>query len=54
VFLFAKCVQAMGFADVGYGLYLGMTREGAMGKELELALVGVAIFYVGRLLERWA
>jgi hypothetical protein len=54
VFLFAKCLQALGFADVGYGLYLGMTRDGGLWRELELTLVGIAIFCAGRLLERRA
>jgi hypothetical protein len=50
VFFFAKTLQALGFADVGIGLYLGVV-QGDMWKELYLALGGLALFYVGRLLE---
>jgi hypothetical protein len=50
VFLLAKVLQAIGFAHVGIGLYLGLTQDD-MWKELYLALSGVAFFWVGRLLE---
>src|SRR5262249_51640170 len=44
-------LQALGFAHVGIGLYLGVVRDD-MWKELYLALSGVAFFWIGRLLER--
>jgi len=50
VFLFAKVLQAIGFADVGIGLYLGVVHDD-MWKELYLALSGVALFWLGHLLE---
>jgi hypothetical protein len=50
VFLLAKVLQAVGFAHVGLGLYLGLAYED-MWKELYLALSGVGFFWVGRLLE---
>jgi hypothetical protein len=50
VFLFAKVLQAVGFAHVGIGLYLGVTQDD-MWKELYLALSGLAFFAVGRMLE---
>jgi hypothetical protein len=50
VFLFAKVLQAFGFAHVGIGLYLGLTQDD-MWKELYLALSGLAFFWLGRLLE---
>ena len=53
MFLLAKVLQAVGFADVGYALYIGIAR-GDMWQELYLALTGVGFFYAGRLLERWA
>jgi hypothetical protein len=53
VLLFAKVLQAVGFADVGLGLYLGVAR-GDMWQELYLAVAGLGFFYAGRLLERWA
>ncbi len=50
MFVFAKLLQAVGFAHVGIGLYVGVVL-GDMWKELYLALSGTAFFYVGRLLE---
>jgi hypothetical protein len=50
VFLFAKLLQAVGFAHVGIGLYLGLAHDD-MWKELYLALSGLALFTVGRFLE---
>jgi hypothetical protein len=51
VFLFAKVLQAVGFAHVGIGLYMGVAR-GDMWTELYMSLSGIAFFGVGRLLER--
>ena len=50
MFLFGKMLQALGFAHVGIGLYLGVVRDD-MWKELWLALSGLAFFTVGRLIE---
>ena len=50
MFFLAKLLQAVGFAHVGIGLYLGLTQDD-MWKELYLALSGIAFFWVGRLLE---
>jgi hypothetical protein len=50
VFLLAKLLQAIGFAHVGIGLYLGIA-QGDMWKELYLTLSGIAFFWVGRLIE---
>ena len=52
MFYVAKLVQAIGFADVGYALLIGLTEEHGMGRELALLGVGTVIFYLGRLLER--
>ena len=54
MFYLAKLIQAFGFADVSYALFVGVTDEHGMGRELELMLIGAVIFYVGRLLERQA
>jgi predicted cobalt transporter CbtA len=50
VFLFAKLLQAIGFAHVGIGLYLGVAQND-MWRELYLGLSGLVFFAVGRLLE---
>ena len=53
MFLLAKVLQAVGFAHVGLGLYLGMVRDD-MWKELYLTLTGLGFFVIGRVLERRA
>ena len=50
MFFLAKVLQAIGFAHVGIGLYLGLSQDD-MWKELYLSLSGLAFFWVGRLLE---
>ncbi len=53
MFYFAKLLQAIGFAHVGLGLYLGIAQDD-MWKELYLTLTGLGFFVVGRLFERRA
>jgi hypothetical protein len=50
----AKVMQALGVADVGYALFVGLTETQSMGKELGLMGLGLAIFYLGRFMERRA
>lgn len=52
MFYLAKLIQAFGFADVTYALFVGFTEEHSMGRELGLMGLGAAIFSIGRLLER--
>ena len=52
MFYVAKLIQAFGFADVTYALFVGFTEEHGMGRELTLMAVGAVIFFAGRLLER--
>lgn len=54
MFFLAKVIQALGVADVGYALYVGVTEEHSMGRELFLMMLGFAIFTVGRYFERRA
>lgn len=54
MFFLAKLIQALGIADVGYALFVGVTQENGMGRELTLMSLGFLIFYFGRFLERRA
>jgi len=54
MFYVAKILQALGLADIGYALFVGMLRNSSMAEEIVLTLVGVAVFSVGRALERKA
>jgi hypothetical protein len=47
-------IQALGLADVGYALFVGVSQENGMGRELILMTLGFAIFMFGRFLERRA
>lgn len=54
MFFLGKVLEALGCADVGFALYYGMTREHGMGGELELAAIGMVVFALGYLAERWS
>jgi hypothetical protein len=51
MFYVAKVLQALGLADVAYAVYLGIAQDILMAEEIVLALVGVAVFALGRMLE---
>jgi hypothetical protein len=51
MFYLAKVLQALGCADVGYALLVGVMEERGMGKELLLLGIGVLVFSLGRYLE---
>ena len=52
MFYVAKALQALGIADVGYALYVGIVQSFSMAEEIVLTLIGVGIFALGRVLER--
>ena len=52
MFYIAKILEALGLADVGYALFVGMTRNFSMAEEIVLALIGLVVFSLGRALER--
>lgn len=54
MFYVAKVFQALGVADVGYALFVGITQRSSMAQELVLTLIGVAVFSLGRALEKKA
>ena len=53
MFFLAKVLEALGCADVGFALYVGITRDHAMAQEFEIALVGILVFTIGYALETW-
>lgn len=52
MFYVAKIFQALGIADVGYALYVGISQGRSMAEEIVLTLFGVGLFSLGRALER--
>ncbi|MCH7760577.1 hypothetical protein IIA15_04135, partial [candidate division TA06 bacterium] len=51
MFYVAKVLQAVGIADVGYALFVGIMKNYSMAEEIVLALIGVGVFSLGRVLE---
>jgi hypothetical protein len=55
VFILAKVLQALGIADVGFALYVGISQPHGMGKEYEFTGIGIAVFLAGYIVEvMWA
>ncbi len=52
MFYVAKILQALGMADVGYALFVGIVQNASMAEEIVLTLIGVGLFTMGRALER--
>jgi hypothetical protein len=52
MFYVAKILQALGLADVGYALFVGISKNFSMAEEIVLALIGLGVFSLGRVLER--
>ncbi len=54
MFFLGKVLEAVGCADVGFALYVGVSQPQGMGKEYQLAAVGILVFVLGYLAERWS
>ena len=52
MFYVAKILQALGLADIGYALFVGIMRNSCMAEEIVLTLIGLGVFSLGRALER--
>lgn len=52
MFYLAKILQALGLADIGYALFVGVMRNSSMAEEIVLTLIGLGVFSLGRALER--
>lgn len=52
MFYVAKILQALGLADIGYALFVGVMRNSSMAEEIVLMLIGLGVFSLGRALER--
>jgi len=48
----AKFIQAVGLFEVLYGLYIGFSEDD-LGREFRIAGIGILIFGVGWLIEKW-
>ncbi len=55
MFILAKVLQALGIADVGFALYVGMTQPHGMGTEYKFTGIGIVVFLAGYIVEvLWA
>jgi hypothetical protein len=52
MFYLAKILQALGLADIGYALFVGIMGNSSMAEEIVLTLIGLGVFSLGRALER--
>jgi hypothetical protein len=50
-FYLAKTLELVGISTVGFGLLYGLVNEGGLRVELNLLILGSAIFLVGRFME---
>jgi hypothetical protein len=51
VFILAKVLQALGLADVGFALYVGITQPTEMANEYKFTGIGILVFLVGYIIE---
>ncbi|HKF29217.1 MAG TPA: hypothetical protein VKB29_08300 [Candidatus Binataceae bacterium] len=47
-------LEALGCADVGFALYVGVTQPHGMGNEFKLTGIGILVFLVGYIVENFA
>jgi hypothetical protein len=52
MFYVAKILQALGLADIGYALFVGIVKDSSMAEEIVLTLIGLGVFSLGRVIER--
>ena len=53
MFILAKVLQALGLADVGFALYVGITQPHGMGDEYKFTGIGILVFLLGYIIEGW-
>jgi hypothetical protein len=54
VFILAKVLEAIGCVDVLFALYIGMTQPQGMGREFQITGIGILVFVLGYLIERFS
>ena len=53
MFILAKVLEAIGCVDVLFALYFGMTQPNGMGREFQITGVGILVFALGYVIERF-
>jgi len=51
LYILGKVLEALGCADVGFALYVGITQPHGMGDEFKLTGIGILVFLAGYIIE---
>ena len=51
MYILGKVLEALGCADVGFALFVGITQPHGMGSEFKLTGIGILVFLVGYIVE---
>ena len=51
MYILGKVLEALGCADVGFALYVGITQPHGMGDEFKLTGIGILVFLAGYIIE---
>ena len=54
MYILGKVLEALGCADVGFALYVGITQPHGMGSEFKLTGIGILVFLVGYIFENFS
>jgi hypothetical protein len=54
VYILGKVLEALGCADVGFALFVGITQPHGMGNEYKLAGIGILVFLAGYVAESFS
>ncbi|MFZ1887530.1 MAG: hypothetical protein WAU33_05830 [Candidatus Binataceae bacterium] len=54
MYLLGKVLEALGCADVGFALFVGITQTHGMGNEYKLTGIGILVFLVGYIAESFS
>ncbi|MGH7779885.1 MAG: hypothetical protein ACREQR_08665 [Candidatus Binataceae bacterium] len=54
MYILGKALEALGCADVGFALFVGVTQAHGMGNEYKLTAIGILVFLVGYLAESFS
>ncbi len=50
-FYIATGLQLAGFLEVGWALFVGIGGQASLGREVGMAVIGMLMFYAGRLID---
>ena len=54
MYILGKVLEALGCADVGFALFVGITQPHGMGNEFKLTGIGILVFLVGYIFENFS